>query len=136
MPHKNYLPGGIIMCVFSVIIFFAAQDQLDLPALVFIALLFISGVWAVLSSLFKLDAEGSLSWIAGAVWALGFAVLALSVAWCWKKGWSGIPFIPDTWNQTIPRISFASVGFLAMFLSVVFLRKAFKRYKKDRDEEV
>ena len=55
MPHKNYLPSGIVMCAFSVIIFLAAQDQLDLPALVFIALLFISGVWAVLSSLFKLE---------------------------------------------------------------------------------
>ena len=122
------------MCVFPVIVYYAAHGKLDLPVLVFLALLFVCGIWAVLSSLFRLDADGALSWIVGAVVSLGFAVFAFSVAWRWKEGWSGIPFIPAAWNSIIARILFAFGGFLAMVSAVVFLRKARKRYRKNHDD--
>jgi hypothetical protein len=66
--------------------------------------------------------------------ALGFAVFAFLVAWRVKEGWSGnIPFIPHAWNQIIARLLFALGGLLATIMTVVFLRKALKRHRKDND---
>ena len=133
MPQKNYIPGGIIICVFTAIALFAMhaqQKEVPLELLIFFALVFVSGIWAVILSLFKLDEKGALSCLVGAVIAIGFAAFAFLVAWRWKTGWSGgIPFIPSSWNQVIPRLLFALGGLLAMMGSVSLLLKAIKKHR-------
>jgi hypothetical protein len=99
--------------------------------LIFLALVFVSGIWAVILSLFKLDEKGELSCIVGAVMAIGFAMFAFLVAWRWKEGWSGgIPFIPHAWNQVIPRLLFALGGLLATIGAVSLLRRAVRKHRK------
>ncbi|MGD0017081.1 MAG: hypothetical protein ABSC38_06170 [Verrucomicrobiia bacterium] len=106
-------------------------DKLPLEVLIFLVLLFVCGIWTVMLSLFKLDEKGALSWIVGAVVALGFAVFACLGAWRWKEGWSGgIPFIPHAWNQIIARLLFALGGLLATVMAVVFLRKAIRKHRE------
>jgi len=126
------------MCVFPAMIFLVAHghnDKLSLAEVIFLWLLILCGVWAILSSLFRLDADGALSWIVGAIMAFGFAAFAFLVAWTVTEGWSGgIPFIPAAWNQVVARSLFAFGGLLALVSVVVFLRKALKRYRKDDDD--
>jgi len=134
MPQKNYLLGGIILCVFPAMILFLIYEQygeVPLEWLIFFALVFVSGIWAVILSLFKLDEKGELSCIVGAVMAIGFAMFAFLVAWRWKEGWSGgIPFIPKAWNQAIPRLLFAFGGLLATIGVASLLRKAVRKHRK------
>ena len=123
------------MCVFPAMVFFIARGELDrLPlwALFLLGLLFISGLWAVAMSLFKLDENGALASMASAVMALGFAGLAFLVAWREKDGWSGgIPFIPQAWNQAIPRLLFALGGLIATFCGISLLRRASRQRRKE-----
>jgi hypothetical protein len=136
MPPQNYLLGGIVLCIFPAMVLFIEHvngklDKLPLEELIFLALLFVCGIWAVMLSLFKLDEKGALSWIVGAIVAFGFAVFAFLVAWRWKEGWSGgIPFIPHAWNQIIARLLFALGGLFATVMAVVFLRKAIRKHSE------
>ncbi len=133
-PQKNYLLGGIVLCVFPAMIFFLIHLQnIEVPLhwLILLALLFVSGVWAVILSLFKLDEKGELSCIVGAVMAIGFAMFAFLVAWREKKGWSGgISFLPPAWNQVLPRLLFALGGLLATIMAASLLRKAIRNHRK------
>ena len=136
MPNKNYLPGGILMCVFSLIFYYALHDSLGLPWLVFLALLFFCGVWTVILSAFRLDTDGAFFWLGGAIVALGLAVFAFLMAWHEVDGWSGgIPFIPAAWNQIVARILFALGGLVALLSAVVFSLIAYKRLRKKPDDE-
>ena len=125
------------MCVFPAMIFLRAHygnDTLSLEVVILLWLFIFCGVWAILSSLFRLDAAGALSWLVGAVLAIRFAVFAFLVAWRVKEGWGGgIPFIPHAWNQAVARILFAFGGLLATVSAVVFVRKAIKKHRKDND---
>ncbi len=69
------------------IFFLIHLQNIEVPLhwLILLALLFVSGVWAVILSLFKLDEKGELSCIVGAVMAIGFAMFAFLVAWREKK---------------------------------------------------
>jgi hypothetical protein len=133
MPQKNYMLGGIVLCVFPAMVLFIEHvngklDKLPLEWLIFLVLLFVCGIWTVMLSLFKLDEKGALSWIVGAIVALGFAVFAFLGAWRWKGGWSGgIPFIPHAWNQIIARSLFALGGLLATIGAISLLRKAVRK---------
>lgn len=129
-PKKNYLPGGIILCVFPVVIYYVAHDSLELQGLIFLVLAFLCGVWTVVSSLFRLDTDSAVFWIVGATMALGFAVFAFLVAWREVDGWSSsIPFVPAAWNQIAARTLFAFGGLLALVSAAVFLWKARKRFR-------
>jgi hypothetical protein len=136
MPQKNYLLGGIVLCIFPVMVLIVVQlDQKPLPLeiLVFFALLFISGIWAVVSSVFQLDGDGAAYWFVGSVLAAGFALLALLVALHSKTGWSSnIPFLSDTTNSAVPRILFALGGGGSLLLAVAFFRKAVRKCRKGK----
>jgi hypothetical protein len=81
------------------------------------------------------NTDSALSWALGALTAAGFAVVAFLVAWREKDGWSGgIPFVPTAWNQAAARILFALGGLLALISAVVFLRKALKKFRGNRDD--
>jgi len=134
MSKTNYLPGGLIICAFTAMIYYVAHDRLELPELYFLSLGFVWGIWIVLMSLFRLDAGGTIYWLAGAALSVGFAGFAFVVAWRYKEGWSGIRFIPAAWNQAIPRILFAFGGLLALLSAVVFLSKARDRFRKGDDD--
>ena len=126
------------MCVFPAIIFLCAHlegRRLPLVATILLGLFLLCGVWAVAVSLFSLDTDGALSWAVGALTAAAFAVFAFLVAWREPDGWSGgIPFIPAAWNQAAARILFALGGLLPLISAVVFLRKALKRFRENRDD--
>jgi hypothetical protein len=133
-PQKNYLPGGIILCVFPAMIFFLIHLQnIEVPLhwLILLALLFVSGIWAMILSLFKLDEKGALSCVVGSIIVAGIAVMFFVVAWREKDGWSGgIPFIPRAWNQVIPRLLFALGGLLAAIGAFSLLRRAVRKHRK------
>jgi hypothetical protein len=139
MQTKSYWFGGIIMCVFPALILFLAHNEespLPLAVTILLWLFLLCGVWAATLSAFKLDTDSGLSWVFGALTAAGFAVFAFLVAWREKDGWGGgIPFVPAAWNQAAARILFALGGLLALTSAVVFLRKALRKFREDRDGE-
>ena len=133
MLQKNYLPGGIILCVFPAIVFFVVRanaDSLPLWGIILLGYLFVHGLWAITMTVFKLDSEGAASWFMGSFSAVSFGVMALVVAWQEKAGWSGIPFVPDAWNSIIARIGFALASVVGFLLAVLFFRKALRRLKR------
>ena len=137
MLQKNYLPGGIILCVFPAIVFFVVgvnAAALPLWGIVLLGYLFVHGLWAITMTVFKLDSDGAASWFMGSFSAASFGVMALVIAWQEKAGWSGIPFVPDEWNSTIARIGFALAGVAGFLLAVMFFRKALRRLER-RDSE-
>src|ERR1043165_8735440 len=110
--QKNYLQGGILLCIFPVLILFFANlygtlRAIPLEFLIMLAVCFFWGIWTVLLSVLKLNTEGALSYLAGSVMVAGIAAMFFVVAWREKDGWSGPGFIPHAWNQVIPRIMFA-----------------------------
>ena len=139
-PRKNYLPGGIILCVFPAVVLLALRlnhTSLPMPFPILFGLFFLHGLRAVIWSLFKLDMNNGASWIIDAVGAGGFARFAFWVAWHWKEGWSGgIPFVPNRWNQIVPRILFACGGLLATAFMVRLLRKALNRHRNKPDDGI
>ncbi|MHC1766183.1 MAG: hypothetical protein AB9869_18085 [Verrucomicrobiia bacterium] len=102
-PQKSNLLGGIVLCAFPAIVFFVAHDTLRMPWWILFALFFFYGLWTVASSLFRLDSDGALSWLVGAVGAAGFAVFVFWMAFDEQDFGGGIPFIPHAWNQSIAR---------------------------------
>lgn len=133
MSQKNYLPGGIILCVFPAIIFFLCRvDAVSLPlwGTMLMAYLFLHGLWAITLTLFKLDSDGAASWFVGSFSAVAFATMASTIAWQEKTGWSGIPFVSDEWNSIVARIGFALGGVGSLLLAVMFFRKALRRLNR------
>jgi hypothetical protein len=134
MQSKNNWFGGIIMCVFPAMILFLAHGILPLFAVILLSLFILCGVWAIVSSIFRLDADSALSWVVGAMVAAGFAAFAFVIA-CREKGFrGGIPFIPAAWNQVVARALFAFGGLLVLISAVVFLKKAREKYKQKHDD--
>ena len=118
------------MCVFPTMIFFLPHGDLPLWVVVLLALFIICGVWAIVSSIFGLDADSAWSWVVGAIVAIGFAAFAFLLAWQETDFRGGIPFVPASWNSVMARILFAFGGLLGVVLAVVFLRKAIKRFRQ------
>lgn len=139
-PPKNYLFGGVVLCVFPAVVLVALhlnQQSLPMPLPIFFGLLFLHGLRAVIWNLFKLDIDNTFSWVIDAVGTAGFAVLAFWIAWFWKDGWSGgLPLAPNSWNQILARILFASGGLLATAFTVRLLRKARNRYRNQTDDGI
>jgi len=139
-PQKNYLVGGLVLCVFPAVVLFVLHIEdasLPMPFPILLGLLFLHGLRAVICSLFRLDLDGAMSWLVDAVSAAGFAAAAFWVAWHLKEGWKGgLPFIPANWNQNTARIVFAGGGLVAAVAAVRLLRKAVNRFRKKPDDGI
>lgn len=132
--QKNYLVGGILLCIFPALVLFAVASQSNVRAIppefgIMLVVCFLWGIWTVVLSVWKLDPRGALSCLAGAIMVAGVAAMFFVVAWREKDGWSGPGFLPDAWNQVIPRILFAVGGVLATLGSISLLRQAVKGRK-------
>jgi hypothetical protein len=129
MKGTNNLIGGIVMCVFPTMIFFLPHGDLPVWVVVLLSLFILCGVWGIISSIFRLDADSAWSWVVGAIVAIGFAGFAFLLAWQETDFRGGIPFIPAAWNSVVARILFAFGGLLGLVSAVVFLRKAIKKFR-------
>ena len=143
--QRNYLLGGILLCVFPVMVLwvgfltgFAATSQGKETSwpwwiFIFLGVCFFWGVWTVILSVFKLNMEGALSYFAKSVMVGGVAAMFFVIAWREKTGWSSgdvatilDKFLPESWNQAIPRILFAVGGVLATLGAVSLFRKGWR----------
>jgi hypothetical protein len=143
--QKNYLLGGILLCVFPVMILwvgsvtgFVAQSQgketgWPLEIFILLAVCFFWGVWTVALSVFKLHMRGAWSYFARSLMVGGLAAMFFVIAWREKTGWSSNAsaavfdrFLPESWGQTIPRVLFAVGGVLATLGAVSLFRKGWK----------
>ena len=129
MQGKNTWFGGIVMCVFPIMIFFLPHDKLPPWVVVLLSLFILCGVWGIVSSIFGLDADSAWSWVIGTTAAIGFAGFAFLLAWQETDFRGGIPFIPAAWNSVIARLGFTFGGLLGVVSAVVFLRKAIKKFR-------
>jgi hypothetical protein len=129
MKGTNNWLGGIIMCVFPTMIFFLSHGNLPVWVVGLLSLFVLCGVWAIISSIFRLDADSAWSWVVGAIVAIGFAGFAFLLAWRETDFRGSIPFIPAAWNSVAARILFAFGGLLGAVSAVVFLRKAIKKFR-------
>jgi len=120
------------MCVFAAMIFFLSNGTWPLFSVILLSLFILCGIWAIVSSIFRLDADSTFSWIVGAIIAIGLAAFAFLIAWhetdFQVRG--SISFIPAAWSQVAARISFAFGGLFALILAVACLRKAIKKHRK------
>ena len=136
--QKNYLLGGIVLCVFPAVVLLVLHLEgttLPMPLPILFGIFFLHGVRAILVSLFRLDLNGAVSWAVDAIGAGGFAVLAFWVAWKFKDGWSGgIPFVPQSWNQNFARILFACGGVIAAIIAARLFLKVLNRLRKKPDD--
>lgn len=92
-PKKNHWIGGLVLCVFPALVWGLArleQKPLPQPWVVFLALLCLSGLWSVVSSVFELDADGAASWFVGSALTAGFALFAFLLAWEARTGDSAV----------------------------------------------
>lgn len=139
-PLKSNLLGGIVLCAFPAVLLLAMHiDGADLPMPwpILFGVFFIHGVRAIVTSLFRLEIDGPLSWATDAVGAGGFALFAFWIAWREKGGWSGGgPFLPDSWNGNFVRILVAFGGLISALFAARCLRKAFNQYRGKRDDGV
>jgi len=117
------------MCVFPTMIFFLPHGDLPVWVVVLLSLFILCGVWALISSIFRLDADSAWSWLVGAIVAIGFAGFAFLLAWKETDFRGGIPFIPTAWNSVVARILFAFGGLLGVVLAVASLRKAIRKFR-------
>ena len=117
------------MCVFPTMIFFLSHGDLPVWVVVLLSLFILCGVWAIISSIFRLDADSAWSWVVGAIVAIGFAGFAFLLAWQETDFHGGIPFIPAAWNSVVARILFAFGGLLGVVLAVASLRKAIRKFR-------
>ena len=129
MKGTNNLIGGIVMCVFPTMIFFLPHGDLPVWVVVLLALFILCGVWAIISSIFRLDADSAWSWVVGAIVAIGFAGFAFLLAWQETDFRGGIPFIPAAWNSVVARILFAFGGLLGWFQRLFSCGKAIKNFR-------
>jgi hypothetical protein len=139
-PKKSYLLGGIVFCVFPVIVFIVLRidgTHLPMPWPILFGLFLLYGLRAVVVSLLASGLDSVASWIVDAIAAAGFAAFLFWLAWCEKQGWSGgLPFIPDSWNQTLARALLAAVGLVCALLALRCLRKAINRSKGKQDDAI
>ena len=138
--RPNYLVGGIVLCAFPAIALVALHaNHTKLPAAfsILFALFFLYGLRAIIFSLFKFNIDCAVSWVIDAIGATGFAVFAFLVAWFEKDGWSGgLPFLPASWNQFLPRILFACGGLVAAVFAARLALKAWNVHRKIPDGNV
>ena len=127
--QKNYLLGGILLCIVPVLILYFAHRYGNLTAippefLIMLAVCAFWGMWTVILSVFKLNTKDTTSYLAGSVMIAGVAAMFFVVAWRERDGWSGPVFITHAWSQVIPRFLFAIGGVLATLGSISLFRKA------------
>jgi uncharacterized membrane protein YiaA len=137
--QKNYLVGGIVLCVLPAMIVLVLQIEgtpLPMPYSILCGLFFIHGLRAIFVSLFQADLDGAGSWMVDAVSAAGLSVFAFWVALYQKEGWGGIPLVPDSWNQNAARLLFGCGGFVAAAIAVRLCRKALNRSRGKPDDSV
>lgn len=131
--QNNRLGGiifGALFCGFSVLALYHEHGRMPTQWLAAFVLVFIWGIWMIISGLFKADTEGAMSYFVGSIVTAIFAVIMLLFALLQKAGWSGIPFIPDAWNQIIARLVVALGGVLLAIASVAFFKKAVRKRRK------
>jgi hypothetical protein len=137
-PPKNPLLGGVLLCIFPATILFAMHLNgvpLPMPWPLFLAILFLYGLRATAVGLSLLNLESPISWLTDALAAAAFAFFAFYVAWHERTGWAGgIPFLPDSANQTLPRILFAAGGLLSTAFAARCLLKALHQLNHTPDD--
>jgi hypothetical protein len=137
-PQKNYLVGGIVLCIFPAMVLLVLHIEgktLPMPFPILFGLFFLHGLRSIIVSLFRFDLDGVVSWAVDALGAAGLAVMAFWVAWNLKEGWSGgIPFVPRSWNQNFARILFACGGLFATVIAARLFLKVLNRYRKKPDD--
>src|SRR5438270_252112 len=110
--------GGIVMCVFPVIVFiakhydvYAGGKPLPIGATALLVLFFLCGIYSIAAQLFKFGEDSAAHWFGGAFFAVAFGVFCLLVAWTVREGWtSNIPFLSEKTNSGIARTLFAIGG--------------------------
>jgi hypothetical protein len=129
-PSKdNYLLGGVVLCAFPVVLLLAMHingSHLPMPWPILFGVFFIHGLRAVITSLFRLDIDGPVSWATDAVGAGGFALFAFWIAGREKGGW----------NAGFVRILIALGGLMAALFAARCLWKAFNQSRGKRDDGV
>lgn len=137
-PHRNYLVGGILLCVFPAVVLIVLHiegTQLPMPFPILFGLFFLHGLRAIVVSLFQLNLDVAVSWAVDALGAAGFAAMAFWVAWNIKTGWSsGVPLVSQSWNQALPRILFACGGLIATGIAARLFLKVLNRWRRKPDD--
>jgi hypothetical protein len=118
--------GGALLCL---AIAMPTKKSPTFPGVILGGMFALCGLWMLAAAFSKSGSppKQAPAWVAALLTA-GLSTMAFWVAIFDPKGIrGGIPFLPDTWNQSLGRIAFCASGIFCLVLTIWIIRSAFRR---------